>query len=223
MTTPPFTGSKQIELKLEDAIPLIDKKFLYQRLWQFPKSHIDENPGKTEQILERQIILAKKENLIIPKISYGYFPCKKSGNAIIIDDGRDGVRFEFPRETTSPHFCLADLFDDFVCLALVTVGNEVITKGTKLFADGKFSQMFYLKGLAAASAEATIEYAHSMIKKEMNNKESKRYSPGYSTCPDLSYQKKIIQLLRGDKIGVSVSKTFQLIPEFSVSAFVTFK
>jgi 5-methyltetrahydrofolate--homocysteine methyltransferase len=47
-----------------------------------------------------------------------------------------------------------------------------------------------------------------------------RYSLGYPSCPDIEQQRKIFMLLKPERIGVTLSETFQLIPEQSISAFI---
>jgi len=47
-----------------------------------------------------------------------------------------------------------------------------------------------------------------------------RYSFGYPACPELEDQKKVFELIPASDIGVSLSETFQLIPEESTTAIV---
>ena len=47
-----------------------------------------------------------------------------------------------------------------------------------------------------------------------------RYSWGYPACPDLSDNAKVVELLGGDRIGVTVSEGFQLHPEQTTDAIV---
>ena len=47
-----------------------------------------------------------------------------------------------------------------------------------------------------------------------------RYSFGYPACPNLEDQVKLLGLLEAQRIGVSLSDEFQLVPEQSTSAVV---
>ena len=47
-----------------------------------------------------------------------------------------------------------------------------------------------------------------------------RYSFGYPACPNLEDQKKLFQLLPVEKIGITLSETFQMAPEQSTSAII---
>ena len=47
-----------------------------------------------------------------------------------------------------------------------------------------------------------------------------RYSFGYPACPDLEDRAKIVELLRPERLGVTLSEGFQLHPEQSTDALV---
>jgi 5-methyltetrahydrofolate--homocysteine methyltransferase len=47
-----------------------------------------------------------------------------------------------------------------------------------------------------------------------------RYSFGYAACPNLEDQKKLFQLIPGEKIGVTLSDSLQMHPEQSTSAII---
>ncbi len=47
-----------------------------------------------------------------------------------------------------------------------------------------------------------------------------RYSFGYPACPNLEDQVKLFQLLEPERIGLTLSETFQLDPEQSTTALV---
>ena len=47
-----------------------------------------------------------------------------------------------------------------------------------------------------------------------------RYSFGYPACPNLEDHTKLFKLLPADKIGVTLTEEFQLVPEQSTSAIV---
>ena len=47
-----------------------------------------------------------------------------------------------------------------------------------------------------------------------------RYSFGYPACPDVEQQSGLVELLRPERIGVTLSEEFQLHPEQSTSAII---
>ncbi len=47
-----------------------------------------------------------------------------------------------------------------------------------------------------------------------------RYSFGYPACPNLEDRAKVLQLLKPESIGVTLSENFMLVPEQSTDAIV---
>jgi 5-methyltetrahydrofolate--homocysteine methyltransferase len=83
--------------------------------------------------------------------------------------------------------------------------------------------------------EALAEYWHRRIREELGIAgddgdldamlshqayRGSRYSFGYPACPDLEDRAKVVELLRPERIGVTLSEEFQLHPEQSTDAIV---
>jgi 5-methyltetrahydrofolate--homocysteine methyltransferase len=49
-----------------------------------------------------------------------------------------------------------------------------------------------------------------------------RYAFGYPACPELEDRAKVVKLLHAERIGVELSEEFQLVPEQSTDALITF-
>lgn len=186
------------------------------------------------------------EDLISPSVVYGYFPAYSEGNDLIICDeaGRgERLRFTFPRQSRGRHLCLADFFRphdadelDVVAFHLVTMGSDVDRATAELFAADAYRDYLELHGLTVQLTEALAEMWHARIREEMGfatqddpdmrtliakqGYRGSRYSFGYPACPDLSQQKMLMELLQGDRIGVSLSEEFQLQPEQSTTAII---
>ena len=77
---------------------------------------------------------------------------------------------------------------------------------------------------AARVIAATADRAYAaLVKGELGlePERGKRYSPGYSACPDLADQGRIFRLLDpATTIGVTLTSAYQLVPEASTSAIV---
>ncbi|MBI5464608.1 MAG: cobalamin B12-binding domain-containing protein, partial [Ignavibacteriales bacterium] len=152
------------------------------------------------------------------------------------------VQFEFPRQPRPPHYCIADFFRpkssgemDVIGLHVVTVGEEASRLCQDLYARGDYTEYLYLHGLSVETAEALAEFWHKKIRTELGiaggdaahaeglyrqQYQGSRYSFGYPACPNLEEQSKIWKLLHPDRIGVSLSETFQMHPEASTSALI---
>ena len=80
-----------------------------------------------------------------------------------------------------------------------------------------------MPGLAVQTAEATAEYLHLHIRRELGLAEGqgKRYSWGYPAIPELDDHRKVFDLLPAESdLGMSLTTAFQLVPEQSTAAIV---
>lgn len=227
---PPFFGTKVLDpIPFDDVESSIDREALFASRWQMRQGAGIEKWGeikKTSLIPEYEKLISRcrSQSILEPKAVYGYFECGRQGNGLIVTDGIKSFRFDFPRESMEPHRCLADFFPDgFIAIMLVTIGKEIANELARLFADNKYRDSFFLKGLAAEAAEGLAKFLHHYICDELGVPQVRgaRFSPGFPSFPDLFDQRKIMALLGPKKIGVSLTDTCQMVPEYSVSAIIS--
>ncbi len=152
------------------------------------------------------------------------------------------VRFKFPRQHDDRFLCISDYFKpvesgmfDVMSMQVVTIGAKASEHTKHLFEAGSYQNYLYLHGLSVESAEALAEYWHKIVRTELgigsnDAKEMKRlfsqgyqgsrYSFGYPACPNLEDQAKLFELLQPERIGVTLTEAFQLVPEQSTTAIV---
>ena len=57
-----------------------------------------------------------RKGLLNPRVAYGYFPCGRDGNAVVVFDPQDRSRrlgrFELPRQRSGNRYCIADFYRD---------------------------------------------------------------------------------------------------------------
>jgi len=226
----PFLGSRVIEdISLDVLEALVRKEVLFASRWQFRQGQSAEEwsklrQGKIEPLYESLMSKVRARKIVVPKAAYGHFACERIGNGLLINGERKDFRFDFPREAASPNRCISDLFPyGFASFMLVTAGPGVAKAAAASFAEHRYSEAFYIKGLAAEFAEAAASHCHRTIRQELGVAEDAgcRYSPGYPAFPSLVDQKKIFELLGGMRIGLEVTQTCQLVPEHSISAIVS--
>lgn len=249
---PPFYGSRIIEnIPLDNVYPLINEIALFRGQWQFVKGNRSETDyqqlieKEARPVFEKWKARAKAEQLLQPKVIYGYFPCQSDGDDLIIwreDFKSEWLRFTFPRQADEPYLCISDFFSDVhsgimdvVGCHLVTVGSRASEFAMELFSQNAYADYLYFHGLSVETAEALAEYWHREIRKELGiaqddsdnikklfqqHYQGSRYSFGYPACPNLEDQTKIFELLRPERIGVTLSEGFQLHPEQSTSAII---
>jgi 5-methyltetrahydrofolate--homocysteine methyltransferase len=226
--TPKLIGEpirlKSEQINMAEVWTMIDKKSLFKLSWGLRGKAGSESEDEHEQLLTEWKMRIIRENLFEPEIVYGYFRCHNKDRKLLVENPTgDDVELEFPRSTKSEHLCLTDYFgdDDIVALQSVTVGNKV-TEVIELWnKEDKYTDAYYLHGLAVEVAEALAGWVNQKIKSEMNlEKGGLRYSWGFPSCPDVSQHHLVWKLLQPEKSGMTLTELGQIIPEQSTAAIV---
>lgn len=212
------------QIKMDEVWQMIDKKSLFKLSWGLRGKAGSASEADHEQLLTEWKIRIIREKLFEPEIVYGYFRChNKDGKLVVENPSGDNVEFDFPRSTKPDHLCLTDYFgdDDIVAFQSVTVGNKVADVIEKWNKEDKYTDAYYLHGLAVEIAEALAEWVNRKIKSELNlEKGGLRYSWGFPSCPDVSQHHLVWKLLQPEKSGMTLTETGQIIPEQSTAAIV---
>lgn len=249
---PPFWGSRVARgVSLKEVFEYINETALLKVRWGFSRGQTSAEDYKKLLAETVQPLFQKwkdhclKQQLLVPQVVYGYFPCQSDGDALIVyqeDQKTEWVRFVFPRQKDTPQRCISDFFlprssgkmDLFGC-SIVTVGTKASSEEQTLFKKNSYSDYLYLHGLSVETAEALAELWHRRMREELNiHREDSphirewfqqkyhggRYSFGYPACPNLNDQVQLFELLNPARIGVSLSEEFQLVPEQSTSAII---
>ena len=118
---------------------------------------------------------------------------------------------------------------------LVTAGANIDSVTAKLFAEDRYRDYYELNGLVMQLTEALAECWHARIREELGFADEDpadtaglfklqyrgaRFSLGYPACPDMEDRRKVVELLRPERMGVELSEELQLHPEQSTDAFV---
>jgi 5-methyltetrahydrofolate--homocysteine methyltransferase len=254
---PPFWGTK---ILLEDEIPFeqifayLDRQALFAGQWQLRKNQNQSREeydqiiqSKAEPVLKDWIERIKAEDLLSPRVAYGYFPCGRDGNSVVIYDPANPSkclgRFELPRQRSGNRYCIADFYRDLnnqsatdvIPMQAVTMGETATAFAKELFKADRYSDYLYFHGLGVQLAEALAEWTHARIRGEMgfsteepsNLKDvlaqryrGSRYSFGYPACPNVADSRPQLTWLGADRIGLSMDESDQLDPEQSTTALV---
>jgi 5-methyltetrahydrofolate--homocysteine methyltransferase len=250
--TAPFLGSRVVEdIPLDEVFAFVNETALFKGQWQFKQGRSPAEKyqalvqDKVRPIYEELKKRSKEQQLLTPRVVYGYFPCQSSGNDLIVyeDDAQtERLRFTFPRQPSGKHLCLADFFAakdsgriDVVAFHLVTMGRRASEYSQELFKSDNYADYLYFHGLSVESAEALAELWHKRIREELGVAvedspevtklfhqayRGSRFSFGYPACPDLDDQTKLFELLHPERIDVELTEEFQLEPEQSTSAII---
>ena len=231
-TIPPNPNTMGIPIRLKnnkidmnEVWNMIDKKSLFKLSWGLRGKAGSEYQEEHEQLFEEWKLRINREKLFEPEIVYGYFRCHNKDGKLVVD-GKDNisVTFDFPRSTKEHHLCLTDYFgdDDIVAFQSVTVGNKVAEIIENWNKEDKYTDAYYLHGLAVEAAEGLAEWVNRKIKSELQIKGNGglRYSWGFPSCPDVSQHHLVWKLLEPEKSGMTLTESGQIIPEQSTAAIV---
>jgi 5-methyltetrahydrofolate--homocysteine methyltransferase len=117
-------------------------------------------------------------------VAYGYFPCGRSGNAVVLFDPAKRPqqlgRFELPRQRSGNRYCIADFYRDLAIAAdgsslptdvlpmqAVTMGEGATSFAQQLFKADQYTDYLYFHGLGVQMAEALAEWVHARIRREL--------------------------------------------------------
>jgi len=191
-----------------------------------------------EERLARMQAEALEEGWLEPRGVYGFWPTQADGNDLLIyepssvDKGSPEIlsRFNFPRQRGGDRLCIADYFApvgsdrmDVVGFQVVTVGKKATERFDALQNRGDYTQAYYVHGLAVQTAEASADYLHTHLLRELGlpADRGKRYSWGYPALPELDDHEKVFDLLpAGSALGMTLTPAFQLVPEQSTAAII---
>ncbi|MET9779435.1 methionine synthase [Nocardiopsis alba] len=185
------------------------------------------------------------DGLLEAAVVHGHYPCYSEGDDLVVLD-EDGVtertRFTFPRQRRDRHLCLSDFFRpkesgelDVVTFQVVTVGAAISRATAELFEKNAYRDYLELHGLSVQLTEALAEYWHTRVRAELGfagedpaeldaffklGYRGARFSLGYGACPELEDRAKIMRLLEPERVGVTLSEEYQLVPEQATDAIV---
>ncbi len=154
------------------------------------------------------------------------------------------ARFRFPRQQGQDKLCISDFYSpvgstqmDVLPLQAVTSGESASQNAQTLYQANNYADYLYFAGLAVQTAEALADWVHARIRRELGisdhdapemakmisqGYQGSRYSFGYPACPNIRDQRKLLYLLRAERIHLTMDENLQLYPEQSTTALVSY-
>ncbi|MEA3545451.1 MAG: vitamin B12 dependent-methionine synthase activation domain-containing protein, partial [Thermodesulfobacteriota bacterium] len=243
----PFIGQKLVtDIDAEKLYDYLNKAALFRGRWGYrrgkmSKEEYTELHEKTVlPLFQRLKEQALDEGWLQPKVSYGYFDCVSDGDKLLVDSDSGKKEFSFPRQTNAPGLCIADYFrsaaegGDKVGFFVVTIGSQLALRTKELYENDSYHDYLMLHGLGVELTDALAEYWHEQMRVEMGIQpehgsmeayvaqgyQGSRYGFGYPSCPDLGAHIPLFELLHAEEIGISLTESFEMVPEMSTSAIV---
>ena len=198
---PPFWGPRVVTgVSPRNVFPYVNETALFTGQWGYKRrgmtpedyeSFLDEHARPVFADLQKR---ALAEGFIEPKVVYGYFPCQRDGNDVVVyheadfdqkdrqhgqplvptGKPRERMRFGFPRQDGRRRLCISDFFRgkdsreyDVLALQLVTVGDKSTDQAEALRKADKYQDYLYLHGFGVECAEALAEMWHKRIRTEL--------------------------------------------------------
>jgi 5-methyltetrahydrofolate--homocysteine methyltransferase len=239
---PPTWGPRVVHnMPLDIVFQHLSKNELFRLSWGAKNTHGEawkQLEAEYEARLDEMRRQALKDPWLNPQGIYGYWPAQSQDNELIVyapESLNSGSlteihRFSFPRQPSGDYLSLADYFTaagsdtvDVVAFQVVTVGLEASQRFERLQAADRYSEGYFLHGLAVQMAEAAADYLHNHIRRELGLQQTqgKRYSWGYPAIPDLEDHLKVFDLLPAEQeLGISLTTAYQLVPEQSTAAVI---
>ena len=255
--SPPFWGSRVLTeagIPLEEVFAYLDRNALFAGQWQLRKAQGQSREEydamlaeKAEPVLQQWMTRCLEQQLLTPRVAYGYFPCGREGNSVVVFDpdqrSRELGRFALPRQRSGNRYCIADFYQDLaggqptdvLPMQAVTMGERATSFAQELFKGDQYSDYLYFHGLGVQMAEALAEWVHAQIRGELGfgdpagmplrdvlaqRYRGSRYSFGYPACPNVADSRQQLAWLQTDRIGLSMDESDQLEPEQSTTALV---
>ena len=223
--TPPFWGSQvlsEAEIPLDEVFAYLDRNALFAGQWQLRKAQGQSREAyeamlaeKAEPVLQTWMARCREDGLLTPRLAYGYFPCGREGNSVVVFDpqglmpGADPAaaaqelgRFALPRQRSGNRYCIADFYRDLAVgadgqprptdvlpMQAVTMGERASVFAQELFSADQYSDYLYFHGLAVQMAEALAEWVHARIRREL----------GYPDPADMPLREVLAQRYRGSR------------------------
>ncbi len=226
------------DMPLEMVLQHLNINELYRLSWGAKNTH-GEAWEKLKKDFDARLVSMSKDasrrGWLKPQAVYGYFACQADGEELIVyadaQGKKEAVRLICPRQPNGDFLALSDYFAsvesgqlDTVALQVVTVGKAATALFEELQAANDYTEAYFVHGLAVQAAEATADYMHNHIRRELGlgANQGKRYSWGYPAIPILDDHFKVFQMLPAaeSELGLGLSVSGQIIPEESTAAII---
>jgi len=107
----------------------------------------------------------------------------------------------------------------YLVLGVVTIGSSLENKVSEFFTQGEYPRAIALDAVGTVAVEALSKYVRNLICQEVKDRNlqiTRHFSPGYNDW-DISQQKDIFKIIPADKIGVSLTESYMMVPKKSLS------
>ena len=161
------------------------------------------------QAIDQQIAAANK--LVQPAVVYDFFKVQHIDNLVVVLDGDYGLSVG----AQAPEWQRVE----YIALAVCTIGKGPEAQVSRLVRNGDISAAAFLDAAGSVATESLAEMVYVRLchrARRMGLNNSSRTSPGHGEWP-LSDQQHVFDLLRPERIGITLTHSFLMLPLKSVS------
>ncbi|HBN53139.1 MAG TPA: methionine synthase [Stenotrophomonas sp.] len=187
------------------------------------------------------------EKWLTARAVFGLWPANSRGDDVVVSlPGADTtlhfLRQQVDKPAERPDFCLADFIapqdsgrQDWIGGFAVTAGIGIEPHVARFEADNDDYNAILLKALADRLAEALAERLHHRVRtgywgyaadEALDNEAliAEKYvgirpAPGYPACPEHSEKRTLFAMLGAERIGMSLTESFAMLPTAAVSGY----
>lgn len=222
------------EPNLKFLTPYMDELSLFEKRWGYLKGGEtrDEWCRRMEMeavpILNELTDVCTAEELMHPQAVYSYVPCAADGEKLLLLPEKEKApisELTFPRQANGRSLC--DFFksagengtSDVVGLIAVNLGKSVSDALKMWIREERAEEVRLLGGYAVELLRATAEYAADVMKKEGVCVGSLHYFGMPKEC-DPKIQETVLKIMSAERIGVSFSRSYLMMPEYTALAML---
>lgn len=226
---PPFCGSRVIEdLDWDGLRRSLDRRRLLAVRWKFAPGKL--SAAEQEMILREEAepvledLLRRAPDLFRPGAVYGYYPCRRAQDSLLVGTGGEDLVLDFPRQSGGGG-CLADFFRSdadtvgFLAVSVAAPGLEDSLGGDR------FREYFFIHGLAAELAEVLAQGLRERMLFELlgparAGRKGELFAFGYPAAPELEMNRRVCALLETERIGLKALESGMLSPDTAIVALL---
>jgi hypothetical protein len=195
---------KNIKLKIDEEEVL--------RYQGYSKNKVKKPSEIILQITREEIV--RGYSLFKPKGIYSSVKIKQ----ISFSDGKVDLKSGFSLNFSNSIINLLGEASSLV-LGLVTIGSSLENKVSEFFIQGEYPRATALDAVGTVAVESLSRDIRNLVCQEANEqclKTTRYFSPGYGDW-DISQQKDIFKIIPTNKIGVSLTESYMMVPQKSLS------
>jgi len=218
ITSPMNLADQCCEICMDDFVKQIvefkdvtvPEKFVLRRLGYPPK--MTEIPQSIKKLIDYEY--RRSADLIRSVCSYSILRVNSiTKDKVILGDSDIEIK------SSNIAKLLAD--SEYAVIFMTTIGHSLEETVVKLSEEGEITSSLILDAIGSETVDYAADILHrkdiASIAEKRGFSITPRFSPGYGDW-DLSAQKDVLRVCGGEEIGISVSETFMMSPQKSVSA-----